>query len=204
MNVMPNSPSGPRAAAADTEPAGGAGAGFTPGLPPGADYRGRDLMLLLQSFTTETDRYIEALGHKYGMHRTDLNALTAVIDARREGRSITPGVLGAHLSLSSAATTALVDRLSRVGHLVRSRSGPDRRQVQLEVTDSARLRGSEIFTPMVEELLGVVAKHSPEEIELLAAFMEELRDALVRAREKALDQPAKNSGVASALSLIHI
>jgi len=157
-------------------------------------------MLLLQSFTTETDRYIEALGHKYAMHRTDLNALTAVINARREGRSITPGVLGAQLSLSSAATTALVDRLSRVGHMVRTRSGSDRRQVQLEITDSARLRGSEIFSPMVEELLGVVEKHSPEEIELLSTFMEELCGALVRARQKALDQPVNSSGDASASS----
>ena len=169
-------------------------------LPPGSDYQGRELMLLLQSFTTETDRYIEALGHKYAMHRTDLNALTAVINARREGRSITPGVLGAQLSLSSAATTALVDRLSRVGHMVRTRSGSDRRQVQLEITDSARLRGSEIFSPMVEELLGVVEKHSPEEIELLSTFMEELCGALVRARQKALDQPVNSSGDASASS----
>ncbi|EMY32656.1 MarR family transcriptional regulator [Arthrobacter crystallopoietes BAB-32] len=197
---MPSSSARSHAATAKPAPGGGSQAEFEPGLPPGSDYRGRELMLLLQGFTTETDRYIEALGHKYGMHRTDLNALTAVIDAQREGRSITPGVLGGQLSLSSAATTALVDRLSKVGHMVRSRSGPDRRQVQLEVTDSARLRGSEIFTPMVEELLGVVARRSPEEIELLSTFMEELRDALVRAREKALAQSAKRSGDASASS----
>jgi DNA-binding MarR family transcriptional regulator len=168
--------------------------------PPGADYQGRDLMLLLQAFTTETDRYIEALGHKYGMHRTDLNALTAVMEAGREGRAITPGVLGAKLSLSSAATTALVDRLSKVGHMVRTRSGQDRRQIHLEATDSARQRGSEIFSPMVEELLQVVSRHTPEEVALLAGFMAELRDAMVAARERALDQRENSPGEASASS----
>lgn len=157
-------------------------------VPPGADYPGRELMLLLQSFTTETDRYIDTMGRRYGMHRTDLNALTTVIDAQREGRTITPGVLGAKLSLSSAATTALVDRLGKVGHMVRARSETDRRQVQLEITDSARTTGAEIFSPMVEELIKVVARHSAEEVELLSTFMAELRDAMIRAREQGVDR----------------
>jgi DNA-binding MarR family transcriptional regulator len=153
-------------------------------------------MLLLQSFTTETDRYIEAVGHRYGMHRTDLNALTAVIDAAREGRKITPGILGAELSLSSAATTALVDRLSKVGHMNRRRSETDRRQIQLEATESARARGAEIFSPMIEELLMVVERRSAEEIGILSAFIQELREALVRAREKAVAENRDNSGAA--------
>jgi DNA-binding MarR family transcriptional regulator len=162
-------------------------------------------MLLLQSFTTETDRYIDTMGRRYGMHRTDLNALTTVIDAQREGRTITPGVLGAKLSLSSAATTALVDRLGKVGHMVRARSETDRRQVQLEITESARTTGAEIFSPMVEELIKVVARHSAEEVELLSTFMAELRDAMIRAREHAAGQDrtvgqARNSAGSAAAS----
>jgi DNA-binding MarR family transcriptional regulator len=152
-------------------------------------------MLLLQSFTTETDRYIEAMGHRHGMHRTDLNALTAVLDAAREGRQITPGVLGSTLSLSSAATTALIDRLGKTGHMNRRRSDTDRRQVQLEATDSARERGFEIFAPMVDELLAVVEQRSEEEVKMLSAFIQELRDAMVRAREKGL-AAGRGSGAA--------
>jgi DNA-binding MarR family transcriptional regulator len=200
MVTMPSS-SSTSAAAPGVGRHAGPQAEFKAGeIRPGADYRGRELMLLLQSFTTETDRYIEAQGHKYGMHRTDLNALTAVIDARRAGLPITPGVLGEKLSLSSAATTALVDRLSKVGHMVRTRSGEDRRRVHLDVTDSARSRGSEIFSPMVEELLKVVARHTPDEVALLSGFMEELRDAMVTARERALDQSENSAGEASASS----
>lgn len=197
---MSSSPSSPALGSVPAETAG-AQAEFKPGeTAPGTDYRGRELMLLLQSFTTETDRYIEALGHKYGMHRTDLNALTAVMEAGREGRPITPGVLGGKLSLSSAATTALVDRLSKVGHMVRTRSGQDRRQIHLEATESARRRGSEIFSPMVEELLQVVSRHTPEEVALLSGFMAELRDAMVAARERAMDQRENSPGEASASS----
>jgi DNA-binding MarR family transcriptional regulator len=153
---------------------------------PGAAYPGRDLMLLLQSFTTETDRYIDAVGHRHGMHRTDLNALTAVLDATREGQPMTPGALGARLALSSAATTALVDRLGRTGHMIRSRNDADRRQVRLEATGSARDRAAQIFAPMVEELLRVAEHHSAEELAILAGLVAELRDAVVRARERAL------------------
>jgi DNA-binding MarR family transcriptional regulator len=196
---MPSSDSeGPSTPAAGT--GGGRVSAEAGQVQPGAGYPGRELMLLLQSFTTETDRYIDAMGRRYGMHRTDLMALSAVLEAQREGRTVTPGILSAQLSLSSAATTALVDRLGKVGHMVRERSGTDRRQVQLEITDSARTTGAEIFSPMVEELIQVVSRHSPEEIELLSTFMAELRDGLVRAREKAVRQEPSSSGSAAASS----
>ncbi len=198
-------PAGAAASAGQPAAAGKAGKPVQPvpefkagQVPPGADYPGRELMLLLQSFTTETDRYIDTMGRRYGMHRTDLNALTTVIDAQREGRTITPGVLGAKLSLSSAATTALVDRLGKVGHMVRARSETDRRQVQLEITESARTTGAEIFSPMVEELIKVVSRHSADEVELLSTFMAELRDAMIRAREQAAGQERNSAGSAAA------
>ncbi len=54
------------------------------------------------------------------MHPTDLNALLAVMRAERAGAPLTPGRLGQHLGLSSGATTAVIDRLERAGHVQRS------------------------------------------------------------------------------------
>ncbi|MHA7198762.1 MarR family winged helix-turn-helix transcriptional regulator [Arthrobacter alkaliphilus] len=152
---------------------------------PGADYPGRELMLVLQGFTRESERYAGAVGRLHGLHRTDLEALTALIDAQREGRRITPGVLGAELAISSAATTAVLERLGKMGHLVRERSDADRRQVNVSVTDTARASGVQMFSPMVDELLKVLARHPAEEVELLSAFVAELSEAIVRAREQA-------------------
>ena len=77
----------------------------------------------------------------------------------------------------------------------RRRSETDRRQVRLEATDSARERGFEIFAPMVDELLAVVEQHSEEEVRTFSVFIQELRDAMVRAREKGLAED-RGSGAA--------
>lgn len=89
------------------------------------------LLILLQQFTMETDRFINGLSAKHHLHRTDLSALGSVMTALRRGEAATPGKLGKELNLSSPATTALIDRLDRAGHITRKRSETDRRQVKV-------------------------------------------------------------------------
>jgi hypothetical protein len=48
---------------------------------------------------------------------------------------------------------------------------------------------------MVDELLAVVEQRSEEEVKMLSAFIQELRDAMVRAREKGL-AAGRGSGAA--------
>lgn len=140
------------------------------------------LLGLLQQFTVETERYVEAVSNRHHLHRTDLSALAAMVAAAREGRTMTPGALGAALNLSSPATTALVDRLDRAGHLARRRSEKDRRQVHLEMTDSARATGSELFSPLAGAIAPVIDELSPEELRTVMNFMQGVIEATMTAR----------------------
>ena len=99
-----------------------------------------ELFAAMREFTLESDRYVERVASLHGLHRTDLNALGFLIRPGREANSMTPGKLGEALNLSSPATTALVDRLERSGHVNRQRGQTDRRQVQLAMTCSCRWR----------------------------------------------------------------
>ncbi|WP_233494239.1 MarR family winged helix-turn-helix transcriptional regulator [Renibacterium salmoninarum] len=56
------------------------------------------------------------------------------------------------MNLSSPATTALIDRLDRAGHVERRRSGTDRRQVQLASTEKAKQTGRALFGPLARHL----------------------------------------------------
>ncbi len=147
------------------------------------------LLGLLQQFTVETERYVEAVSNRHHLHRTDLNALAAMVAAAREGKTMTPGALRAALNLSSPATTALVDRLDRAGHLARRRSEKDRRQVHLEMTDSARATGSELFSPLAGAITPVIDSLSPQELHVVMTFMQ----GVIEATKTALDDVPANS-----------
>ncbi|WP_309071770.1 MarR family transcriptional regulator [Arthrobacter sp.] len=153
-----------------------------------ADAAPRELMALLQQFTVETDRYVDTISVRDALHRTDLNALGIMMGAARAGATVTPGMLRQALNLSSPATTALIDRLDEAGHVRRSRSSVDRRQVHLEMTEKALATGSRLFTPLAREVEQSLAEFTPEELALLSRMIRKVTDATVHAREHAMDE----------------
>lgn len=141
------------------------------------------VMTLLRRFTTETERYVSAAGTDNEMHRTDMNALAAIMDAGRSGETMSPGRLSAVLRLSAPATTALLDRLEGAGHVRRVRSSTDRRRVHLVVTDHALTVGRSLFGPLAEHLRPVIERYPPEQRELVATFLAEAVSAVRSATE---------------------
>ncbi|GAB4005677.1 hypothetical protein GCM10029992_54260 [Glycomyces albus] len=96
-----------------------------------------DLIRLFRAATAASDRFAERFGASHGLHRTDLNALEAIMDAARRGAPMSPSVLAAETGLSPSATTALIDRLEASGHVERVRTGGDRRRVTLAMSEAA-------------------------------------------------------------------
>ena len=161
-----------------------------PEVPPGGRPSARDprtdaIIALLRQFTTAMDRYVEVRGLAHGIHRTDLHALGHVMDAARAGRELSPGELAVALNLSSPATSALLTRLERVGHVRRSHSTTDRRRVAVEMTGEAMEVGRAIFLPLGDAIADVVAHLSSDEQETVMRFLADL----VEATDRALDPP---------------
>ncbi|MGV4986768.1 hypothetical protein ACVB8X_27295 [Streptomyces sp. NRAIS4] len=78
-----------------------------------------------------------------------------------------PGWLGEQLRLNSAGTTALVDRLERLGQVRRSGNMADRRRVLLEVEEKVTELAWTLFGPVIGE--GVTAAEGFEAGELETA-----------------------------------
>lgn len=148
------------------------------------------LVRLLQDFSLEANRYVDAAGGRHDMHRTDLNALAVIMQYAARNQVITPGVLRKELNLSSPATTALIDRLHRSGHVIRERQGTDRRQVQLLMTPKAYRDGGAMFLPLARHMGEAMARFTPEELDVAARFMAAMTEATVSAaREAAQESP---------------
>ncbi len=162
----------------------------TPPPDPGRSEAGRRVTRALRRYTTESDLYVAAAGRESEMHRTDLNGLALVMDWGLQGEHATPGRLSSSMQLSAPATSAMLDRLERQGHVTRAPHPDDRRSVVVEVTEHALDVGSRMFGRLAAHIAPVLDSRSDEELELIATFLEEVGAATEAARRDVGQPPA--------------
>ncbi|MFD7779780.1 MarR family winged helix-turn-helix transcriptional regulator [Streptomyces sp. NPDC059753] len=140
------------------------------------------LVHLLRAVTVEFDLLGAEFASRHGLHPTDVRALIHLLDATRDGTRATPGWLGEQLRLNSAGTTALVDRLERLGLVRRSRDTADRRRVLLKVEDKATELGWTFFGPMIRELVVAAEGFEADELETVRRFLTAALESAGRSR----------------------
>ncbi|MFJ3654098.1 MarR family winged helix-turn-helix transcriptional regulator [Streptomyces nigra] len=141
------------------------------------------LVHLLRAVTVEFDLLGAEFAARRGLHPTDVRALIHLLDAARADIRATPGWLGEQLRLNSAGTTALVDRLERLGLVRRSRDTADRRRVLLEVEDKARQLGWAFFGPLIDEVVAAAEGLDEGELETVRRFLTSVLTSAARARD---------------------
>lgn len=141
------------------------------------------LIRLLRAMTVESDQFAEQFGALHGLHRTDMNALVVIMDAERRGEPMSPSQLAAALGLSASATTALLDRLERTGHLNRDRSASDRRRITLVMPDKALDLGRAFFAPLAAEFARAWEDFTPTERDTIARFLAASITAMAEVRD---------------------
>jgi DNA-binding MarR family transcriptional regulator len=151
---------------------------------------------MLRRLTVELDAVGQRFAAAHGLGRSDVRALVAIMDAARAGQALTAGAVGSAVELSSAAVTALVDRLERMGHVRRARDPRDRRRVVLEVSDAAMAAGGAYFGGLQRDLTAAMAGYTDEELALVARFLTDMTDVIVAHRGQA--RPGDQEGASSA------
>ncbi|MFF3667308.1 MarR family winged helix-turn-helix transcriptional regulator [Microtetraspora malaysiensis] len=143
---------------------------------------GMRVVHLLRAITVELDRIGEGFAARHALHPTDVRALICLLDAARTGAPATPGILGAHLGLNSAGTTAVIDRLERLGHVRRERDTQDRRRVLLKVEESAVALGWSFFGPLIHEIVAVMGRFDAAGQATIERFLGDVNEAVARQR----------------------
>ncbi len=113
------------------------------------------------------DKMDEAGGRALGINRTDGRCIDIV---QRAGR-ISAGELAQRAALTTGALTAVVDRLEEKGYLRRVADPEDRRRVLVEVTGLLERRALELWGPMVERAMPMLAGFSSAELETILRFL---------------------------------
>lgn len=107
----------------------------------------------------------------------DLSALRFVLDGSDEG-AVSPRALGHHLGITSASTTALVNRLEHAGYLRREPDPKDRRGLVLHTTQAARVLLESSLQRQVSSLLTAAGSFTPDELAVVEDFLQAVTDAL--------------------------
>ncbi len=146
--------------------------------PVAADSPQMQLVHLLRAVTVDLDLLGANFASTHGLHPTDVRALIHLLDADRTGAAATPGWLSAQIGLNSASTTALIDRLERLGHVRRSRDQADRRRVLLSVNPTAVELGWTFFGPLIERLVTAMQTFTDDELDTARRFLLAMRAAV--------------------------
>ncbi|MBB6552065.1 MarR family winged helix-turn-helix transcriptional regulator [Nonomuraea rubra] len=152
-----------------------------------------ELMVMMRALNVESDRFAERFAALHRLHRTDLNALVAILDAAHAGTPLTPGGLGAALNLSPPATTALIDRLEQAGHVERRRSATDRRKVEVVLNEQAAELARRFFAPLGRHLTEAIEAFTADERRVIGRFLDSGIQATAAARLEAGDQEGKTA-----------
>lgn len=147
-----------------------------------------DLSMLVRALVMESNRFLEIFSAAHELHPTDMTALNLIMQARSP---MTPGALAKALNLSASATTSVLDRLARAGHVVRERDQDDRRRVELRVLSDAHELAATFFQPLAREFSSAWSGLSAADRQVVAQFLASTTEATTRVRSAvASESPA--------------
>ena len=121
---------------------------------------------LARAHQAANDAFDEIAYQKLGINRTDGRCLDIV----ENHGPMTAGRLAELSGLTTAAVTAVLDRLERAGYARRVRDDKDRRQVIVELTPLMGERGSRIWGPLGQEAFAEIGRMSADELKLVMEF----------------------------------
>ncbi len=108
----------------------------------------------------------------------DMRALHYLIVAKHRGDVVTPGMIAAHLGISAASTTKLLNRLEKGGHIVRHVHPLDRRAFAIEVTDDTEAAAKLTVGRQHAGRFHAAARLSGEEREAVIRFLDEMAEGM--------------------------
>ena len=109
-----------------------------------------------------------AMARRMCLGQTELAAMAHLATAPHP---VGPTWLSGRLGLTPAAATELVDRLERVGHLVRQRDQSDRRRVNLIPTASSLDQVGDQLRPLLDAINSLAGEFSDDERAAIRRFL---------------------------------
>ncbi|WP_181273014.1 MarR family winged helix-turn-helix transcriptional regulator [Brevibacterium oceani] len=127
----------------------------------------------------EAERALSDASRKF-MHLSeqDMRALHYLIAAKRQGEVVTPKMLSAHMNMSAASVTKLINRLERDGHVIRGLHPSDRRAYAIMVTEKTARSARETVGRSQARRIYAAARLTSRERDTVIRFLDGMSDEL--------------------------
>lgn len=135
-------------------------------------------MEAVRAFTDAMDRMHGTLRGDMDMNATDLAALRMLIVREQRGDVVTPHQLAAHLAITTASTTKLLDRLTDTGYIERRPHPTDRRARVVAITATARADFFRHMGERMRRMRDAMTAYSDDELRAVIRFLEDMELAL--------------------------
>jgi DNA-binding MarR family transcriptional regulator len=112
------------------------------------------------------------------MGENELLVLRFLTRANMRGEAVTPVTLSRYLGITSASTTAVLDRLEKSGHIRRTPNPQDRRSVLIAPSEKSDAEIRHTLTAMHERMMDVVRPLSPQDRAVVIGFLDSMREAV--------------------------
>lgn len=106
----------------------------------------------------------------------DMQALHYLMHAHQHGSALGPTELSRLLSISTASTTALIDRLVHSGHVERQIHPTDRRALKLVPTDISHVDMQTSLSRLHERMMDAASSLPPGDADAVTKFLQALTD----------------------------
>lgn len=123
---------------------------------------------LIREFLDVSEEFEAHVGRELTVNPTDLQAMQHLIMSGPLG----PTDLSRRLGISTAATTAVVDRLVAVGHASRTQHPTDRRGVVIVPNPASVQRAMSTLMPMIMGIDGVLDEFEEDDQAVITAYLE--------------------------------
>jgi DNA-binding MarR family transcriptional regulator len=112
------------------------------------------------------------------MSTTDLQAIRFLLKAQGEDRIISGQNLADHLGMTSASVTALLDRLTKSGHVQRTPHPTNRRSNMVTATPGSDSEVRRTLGPMHGRMIDTARRLSADDAALIQTFLESMTAAV--------------------------
>lgn len=134
-----------------------------PGVPPV-----RPATALVRALFAAGAEFEKSLQHELSVNPTGLDAMGHLVMSG----PLSPGELSRRLDLTTAATTAAIDRLVALGHVTRAPHPTDRRSLLVVPTEASVQRAMSRLAPMIAGVDSVLDDFDDEEQAVITRYLE--------------------------------
>lgn len=137
-----------------------------------------ELMAALAQLRAVEQQLSDASQRYMRLGKTDMKALHFLIVSKNTGTIATAGALAAHLEISTASTTKLLDRLEASGHVRRSPHPKDRRALAITIMEKTHAAAVETIGRQQAKRFNAAARLTTQQRDVVMNFLKDMAEEI--------------------------